>query len=324
MRADPSAYSQSTIDVGGGSWAIAPSPVDEAQRLAALRAYDILDTPPEAAYDRIVRLAAQATQTPIALISLIDENRQWFKARLGLEVCETERKLAFCAHTILQSDVMVVTDASQDPRFAGHPLVMGVPSIRFYGGAPLRAPNGHVVGTLCVLDTVPRLRVDDSLKETLQDLAGMVVHELEARLTARRQAAQREVEQARYERLVNIESQLRVIVDHAPLAVAVFDHDVRYLAASQIWKDIHLAGETNLVGRSFYQLSPGIADRVKDLHHKCLSGETVTWDAQGDARDSGATGRVRWKMYPWYAASGDVGGIVMLAEPLAAGASVSG
>lgn len=134
----------------------APIPVDEAERLQALGNLLVLDTPPEERFDRIVRFAAEELDVPIALVSLVDAQRQWFKSRLGLDFTETAREISFCAHAINQSQLFVICDASKDERFFDNPLVTGYPNIRFYAGAPLRAPSGERVGTLCVIDTKPR------------------------------------------------------------------------------------------------------------------------------------------------------------------------
>ncbi|VVD76351.1 putative diguanylate cyclase AdrA [Pandoraea aquatica] len=154
--------------------------LDEAERLAALRRYEILDTPPEPAFDRIVRLASHVLGAPISLVSLIDESRQWFKARRGIDASQTPRSMAFCAHAILSDDVLVVPDARADRRFADNPLVTGDPNIRFYAGAPLRTPEGHRLGTLCVIDRRPR-DLDDEKRGLLADLSALVVDELELR-----------------------------------------------------------------------------------------------------------------------------------------------
>lgn len=154
--------------------------LDEAERLAALRRYEILDTPPEPAFDRIVRLASHVLGAPISLVSLIDESRQWFKARRGIDTSQTPRSMAFCAHAILSDDVLVVPDARADRRFADNPLVTGDPNIRFYAGAPLRTPEGHRLGTLCVIDRRPR-DLDDEKRGLLADLSSLVVDELELR-----------------------------------------------------------------------------------------------------------------------------------------------
>ncbi len=155
----------------------------ETERLEALRQYDVLDTPPEASFDRITRLAQVALETPIVLVSLVDEDRQWFKSRQGLDACETAREISFCTHAIDQNEPLIVRDALKDPRFRENPLVTGTPHIRFYIGVPLRTPDGHNIGTLCAIDSQPR---DPSTTQinVMQDLARLVVNELELRRLA--------------------------------------------------------------------------------------------------------------------------------------------
>lgn len=135
-----------------------PAPIarDDAERVKALRELLLLDTPPEERFDRVVQFAAEQFDCPIALVSLVDADRQWFKARVGLSVCETSRDISFCGHAIAGHGPLVVEDALRDPRFADNPLVLGEPHIRFYAGAPLLAPGGQPVGTLCLIDTRPR------------------------------------------------------------------------------------------------------------------------------------------------------------------------
>lgn len=159
----------------------APTPLNEAQRLEALRTYAILDTPAEQAYDDIVKLASLICDVPIALISLIDEDRQWFKAKVGLGVLQTPRGEAFCAHAIVNpGELMQVHDASLDPRFADNPLVTGDPKIRFYAGAPLVTASGVAMGTVCVIDQVPRT-LEPRMVEALEALSRQVVALLELR-----------------------------------------------------------------------------------------------------------------------------------------------
>jgi len=151
----------------------APIPPDEPERLQALRALLILDTPPEERFDRIVQFAAEEFDVPMALVSLVDSERQWFKARVGLQACETGRDVSFCAHAVHAGELLMVENALDDLRFVDNPLVTGDPHIRFYAGAPLRLRSGAVVGTLCVLDTRERRfdAVDRSILESLRDLA---------------------------------------------------------------------------------------------------------------------------------------------------------
>jgi len=160
-----------------------PLPLREEERLLLLREYDILDTPPEQAYDDLVLLASTICKTPIALITLLDEQRQWFKARVGLSTASTPREQAFCTHAILDTKTLIVPDALQDPRFAANPLVTSDPYIRFYAGAPLVTATGASLGTLCVVDRQPRLLSEEQLA-ALEALARVVVGQLELRRTA--------------------------------------------------------------------------------------------------------------------------------------------
>lgn len=151
----------------------APIPANEEERLRALRALQLLDTAPEADYDNIVRIASTICETPMALVSLIDEHRQWFKARVGVEGTETSRTASFCAHAVASEQPLVVPDARADERFADNPLVLGEPNIRFYAGLPVRGPSGQITGTLCVVDRQPRM-LSDAQWGMLQLLASQV------------------------------------------------------------------------------------------------------------------------------------------------------
>ncbi len=153
---------------------------DEQERLEALKRYAILDTPPEPDFDDIARLAAQACQMPIALISLIDDQRQWFKAEVGLGIRETPLVASICSKAILQPGLLIVPDATKDPRFAGTPLVQGEPHLRFYAGARLETPEGLPLGTLCVLDTKPGDLTQEQ-RFALITLAKQVMAQLELR-----------------------------------------------------------------------------------------------------------------------------------------------
>jgi two-component system, cell cycle sensor histidine kinase and response regulator CckA len=162
----------------------APVPTKEAKRLKVLWQYDILDTVPEEVFDDLTELAARICEAPIALISLVDEDRQWFKSKVGVTLTETSRDISFCAHAVKQQDLFIIPDASKDPRFAANPLVISEPKIRFYAGAPLITPDGYALGTLCVIDKVPReLRFEQ--KQALRVLARHVMTQLELRRHAR-------------------------------------------------------------------------------------------------------------------------------------------
>jgi diguanylate cyclase (GGDEF)-like protein len=152
-------------------------PQEEPARLAALYAMDLLDQGPNPCFDRITRLAAHAFGVPIALVSLVDADRQWFGSRVGLDASETPRCDAFCAHAILEPDLFVIEDARSDTRFFDNPLVLGPPGIRFYAGAPIAAPSGHRLGTLCIIDQQPR-SLELAERGALRDMADLVEREL--------------------------------------------------------------------------------------------------------------------------------------------------
>jgi len=169
----------------------APIPKDEKKRLKVLWQYEVLDTIPEEMFDDLTELAARICEAPIALITLVDEKRQWFKSRIGATVVETSRDVSFCAHAINQPDLFIVPDATLDKRFADNPFVTSDPKIRFYAGAPLITPDGYALGTLCVIDKIPReLRAEQ--KQALQILARHVVSQLELRRRSRELAATRQ------------------------------------------------------------------------------------------------------------------------------------
>ncbi|MHB1565165.1 MAG: putative bifunctional diguanylate cyclase/phosphodiesterase [Acidiferrobacter sp.] len=228
-----------------------PAPLmsaNESQRLAALHRLAILDTSPEERFDRITRLARQLFGVPMALISLIDGDRQWFKSKHGIDVCETPRDVSFCAHAILQDDAMVIPDARLDERFCGNPLVTGEPFIRFYAGKPLLDAEGHRLGTLCILDTCPR-QFGETHRQALRDLAAWAESEVSV-IQSLRQT---------YAVLQNQEAHLRAVLDNT--AGAIFTLDGRGIIRS-----MNLAGErmfgynaTETVGHSIAMLIPDVA-----------------------------------------------------------------
>ncbi|MCY1018423.1 GAF domain-containing sensor histidine kinase [Pyxidicoccus sp. MSG2] len=188
---------------------IPPSlPPDEAHRLQALRGLCVLDTPSEERFDRIVRTAAKLFRVPMALVSLVDEGRQWFKARVGLDGSETPREHSFCGHAILGSSTFVVPDAVRDVRFHDNPFVIGEPFVRFYAGHPVRAPDGSRVGTLCLIDSTPR-EFSDAERAALADLAAWVELELDAITVRLAHEALREQQRLKTEFISTVSHELR-------------------------------------------------------------------------------------------------------------------
>lgn len=198
---------------------------DETGRIEALSSYEVLDSEPEQDFDDLTLLASHICETPIALISLVDRDRQWFKSRLGFEQTQTPRDVAFCAHAILGREVMVVSDATQDARFGSNPLVREHPRIRFYAGAPLLTPDGHALGTICVMDDKPRELSEDQ-ESALRALSRQVVRQLELRL--RMIAERREAGEALREK----ETSLRLVVDQMPAVLWTTDRDLRFTSSS--------------------------------------------------------------------------------------------
>jgi PAS domain S-box-containing protein len=196
----------------------APLLTNEAERLDALRNYQILDTPTEAAFERLTRLAARLFQVPIALVSFVDAERLWAKSCFGLNLLQIERTQSFCAYTILADQVFVVPDTATDPRFIAHTLVTEPPHIRFYAGAPLTTPDGYNLGSFCIIDTVPR-RLNPEQQSMLADLAALVVDELELRRTARDLRAS----ESRLRQTVREHNQLAVAVDSLTSGVVITD-----------------------------------------------------------------------------------------------------
>ena len=174
-----------------------PLPDNEDTRLRALADYHLMDTPPEEGFDRLAGLASRLFNVPIVLVSLMDRDRQFFKARVGVDICETSREVSFCAHALLQDDILFVPDATQDKRFWSNPLVVGPPFIRFYAGKPLIAAGGERLGTVCLIDTVPRRTFTAEDRKNLTDLAALVVDRMELR----RLEYVRTISQARFEKI---------------------------------------------------------------------------------------------------------------------------
>lgn len=189
----------------------APLPKNELSRIEALRSYKILDTLPEPTYDDITKLASHICQTPIAVISFVDSKRQWFKSKKGIQIAETPREVAFCAHAILGRGLFIIPDTLKDPRFTDNPMVVDGPRIRFYAAAPLITAKGLPLGTICVIDKVPRT-LNEEQQTLLQALSRQVMVQLELRLHIIEQDRQQQLLQEYQKKLKETNSQLQEVI----------------------------------------------------------------------------------------------------------------
>ncbi|SAK60727.1 diguanylate cyclase [Caballeronia fortuita] len=255
-------------------WHAAPLPAEEAKRLRLLRRLDLLDTPQEEVFDRATRVVAELLQVPIALISLVDENRQWFKSRVGLDVCETARDVSFCAHAVHSERLLLVEDTHADARFAGNPLVTGAPHVRFYAGVPLRSSHGPVLGTLCAIDTRPRT-LSASAQAALCDLAATVEREIVQREAARETRQMQEVDRRK---LRLSETRFHTIFEQTPTGKAIVALDGRFVEVNPKLCEITGYSADELVSMTFQQITEK-ADLPTDLRHvaELLDGTRKTY-----------------------------------------------
>lgn len=291
----------------------APPTPDEARRVERLHSLGVLDTLPADAYNHITALATAICETPIALISLVDEDRQWFKSRVGLDASETSREVAFCAHAIhTPEQVMVVEDAAQDPRFHDNPLVADQPGIRFYAGAPIVTGDGLALGTVCVIDRESRT-LSDAQRASLQSLARLVMTLMEHEAQNRQQAAERERAAAR-------ESEIQSALTAAGLDLLSFvDTDYRYRYVNQCYLDYWAKSEDQIIGHRIPELIGDalFTQLVKSYFDQALSGTEVAYEAQIDFPGKGSR-TVQVSYLPVRGADGAVTGVVVRSHDIQA------
>lgn len=255
---------------------IAPFPSNEEARLEALRSYDILDTEPEAEFDGMVQLASSICETPIAAISLIDSDRQWFKAITGLNAKETSRDLAFCAHAILQKEILIVPDALKDDRFFDNPLVNAEPNIRFYAGAPLISSGGYPLGTICVIDRVPR-ELNENQLLALKALSSHIITQLELRLSHRKINLY-------LKELHHTQRVLSTVINASPDFICFKDGEGHWLTANDAGLKLFHLDDQHYQGKTDLELAGQTLPLYKKIFKDGLAADEKAWQAHNLTR----------------------------------------
>ncbi|HYH17663.1 MAG TPA: PAS domain S-box protein [Azospirillum sp.] len=252
-----------------------PWPLNELARITKLKGYCILDTPPDPVFDRLTQLAIRHFRMPTVLVSLVDENRQWFKSRYGFEAPHVPRRLAFCAYAILVDEVMVVHDATRDERFADNDLVTGPPFIRFYAGAPLRTPEGLLLGTFCVIDHQPHPEFSEEARRDLEEFARIVMHELEIQAARRGAEAARQAEAEARAAAEQAEARYRAVVETAVDAMVVIDEQGVMQSFNTAAERIFGYAAADAIGRdvSLLMPEPDASRHMQYIDHYLRTGE---------------------------------------------------
>jgi diguanylate cyclase (GGDEF)-like protein/PAS domain S-box-containing protein len=289
----------------------ASQPRDESARLEALRRYQILDTSAEQAFDDLTRLASLLCDTPMAVMSLIDENRQWFKSRVGIEIAETPRAVAFCAHTIQQHESLVVPDAARDDRFRNNPFVKAKDGIRFYAGVPLITPDGHAIGTLSVMDRKSR-QLEARQLDALRALARQAEKQLEVRVYVDRLARTIQERETVERRLREANQFTSEIIDGAAQGIVVYDRSFRYVVWNRFMEELTGMPSKHVLGNNAMQLFPHVRGQgIHALLDRALAGEKVSSESyRFEIPQTGRVGWVNGTYGPHRNASGEITGVI--------------
>ncbi len=258
---------------------LAPSlPKNEEKRLAALKQLNLLDSPAEEAFDDFTFLASNICGTPIALITLLDETRQWFKSKVGIDASETPREISFCGHAILSDDIFEVTDALSDVRFMGNPLVIGEPKIRFYAGIPIKTKEGFNLGTLCVIDTVPK-KLTDTQRNALKSLARQVMAQIERQVALK-------TNQRLNQDLSDQSFFLKNLTDKVPALISYWDNNLICQFANEAYHQFYGKPVQSILGKHFNEvIGNEIYQNVAPYLEKALNGEKQVFDVSGMSID---------------------------------------
>lgn len=279
-------------------------PFDEAERLSTLHSLGILDTPVSDRFDRLTRTAVKMFGVSAALVSLVDENRQWFKSVCGLDAKETDRDIAFCAHAILGDEILLIPDATQDPRFADNPLVTGPPYIRFYAGAPLFTPDGKKIGTFCLIDKTPRHSFGAEDQNALRDLSELAMDQIMVErflgkgLGIVANNKDKDV-------LLPIEDLHQTFVSQSPVPIIMLDHKMRVLARSNNWCALwRMRPSDDQLLSKLTDAYPRVPERwVREIERSLDGGSTGAGEQRVEVAD-GATHTLYWEVSRWTLSDG--------------------
>jgi PAS domain S-box-containing protein len=285
----------------------APTPSDEAERLAVLRDLRLAELAPRMDFGRLTRLARMVARAEHSIVALLEEDHVIAVARQGDGPATAPREKAMSAWVVASDDVFWVEDAATDRRFCDMEFVATPPYLRFYCGAPI-VVGGHKVGAVAVADTDAR-PFDQEVADRLRDIAAIIAMEFELKV-AKTELAEEQAS-IRAEKTL-----LDVLIEDAPLALAMFDRDMRYIRTSRRWRSDRGDENIDLIGRSHYEVQPRISQEWKACHRRCLAGATERHDGERYTDEFGDERWVRWEVTPWYEPSGEVGGLVIMTEDL--------